>query len=237
MIYGEFAKFFNRYASRYDYSMWFDYLKQVSGISDFNAKKVLELGCGTGEILTKFASEGAEVYGIEQSDEMLSYADEKFFSKNLSAVLLKCDMSDFFSEKKFDFIFSMGDSVNYLNRAEIKKMMKNTAAMLSDGACFAFDIIGPKAEGKTRLTEEIYAEGSHAVLRREFSADMLITYAEIYEDGKIISEIHRQYLHSTEYLAGLASDCGFGRFESWGIFTFEDESENDEKLQCRLAEN
>ena len=234
MIYGKFAKFFDRYASRYDYSMWFEYLKQVSGISDFSAKKILEFGCGTGEILTRFASEGAEVYGIDQSDEMLSYADEKFFSKNLSAVLLKCDMSEFFSEKKFDFIFSMGDSVNYLNKSQTEKLLRNTSEMMSDYACFAFDIISPEAEGRIKLTEEIYAQGARVSLKREFSEDMLITYAEIHEGGKSASEIHRQYLYSTEYLSGLASECGFSRFDSWGIFTFEAESGSDEKLQCRL---
>jgi ubiquinone/menaquinone biosynthesis C-methylase UbiE len=45
---------------------------------DLQGKKVLDLGCGTGRLISEMLIDGGEVTGVDVSDEMLKIAREKF---------------------------------------------------------------------------------------------------------------------------------------------------------------
>ena len=234
IIYESFAGFFDEYSSRYDYSFWLDYLKKISGIDNLKSKNILELGCGTGEILTRFAKAGANVCGVDVSGEMLSYADEKFFSAGLNGLLLKSEMSEFSTKKEFDFIFSMGDSVNYLDEHQLRKLFINIHSMLSDGASFTFDLINFDIIGQIDTYEEVTLDDALLIFRREVTDHTLFTTVEIQTGEKTFSELHKQYFYTSEQLFKLADECGYSCFDEWGIFTFNKKNETDEKVQYRV---
>ncbi len=52
------------------------YLKNVAG------KKILEIGCGNGELSVWFAKNGAEVYGVDISDESIKIAERRSAENN-----------------------------------------------------------------------------------------------------------------------------------------------------------
>jgi len=65
-------------------------------------ERILDLGCGSGQLTFKISELAKEVIGIDKSQEMIAYAKSKF--KNLEFQV--ADATNFIFLKKFDAIFS-----------------------------------------------------------------------------------------------------------------------------------
>lgn len=104
--------------------------------SNANAKKVLELGCGTGSIL-KHLQGNYDVSGLDLSSKMLSIARKKVPRAKLCCQ----DMVDFQIGEQFDAILCVFDSINHVRRfSEWKRVFAQVRQHLSPGGCFIFDI-------------------------------------------------------------------------------------------------
>jgi len=101
-----------------------------------NAHSVLEIACGTGELM-KHLSRHYEVAGLDKSSVMVAMAHHKF----RHIMLYQLDMVDFKLKDKFDAIICMNDSINHLLKfSDWKKLFANVAKHLKDGGIFVFDI-------------------------------------------------------------------------------------------------
>ena len=78
-------------------------LKQILG--DIKGKKVLDVGCGTGSLSYYIAQEGANLIGIDLSENLIEYCEEQ--SKNLGLSIefrvMNAQIPDF-EENSFDII-------------------------------------------------------------------------------------------------------------------------------------
>lgn len=107
-------------------------------IKKYNAdvRSVLELGCGTGNNLLTF-DKNIKLTGVDISGEMLKIAKRKvptcrFYRK---------DIRDFNSDKKFDLVICLYDTLNHiLLFSEWKKLFARVHRFLNDGGLFIFDI-------------------------------------------------------------------------------------------------
>jgi len=100
------------------------------------AKNILELGCGTGSVLMHLADD-YEVYGLDQSNQMLSMARKKV----PQAQLFRQDMVAFNLPEKFDVICCVFDSINHVLRfTDWKRLFGKVHQHLSDRGVFIFDI-------------------------------------------------------------------------------------------------
>lgn len=133
-----------------NYDTFFKFYDQVMGdreksskdILDFiheyfpDAKKVLELACGTGSVL-KFLAKRYEIHGLDLSKGMLKVAYEKV----PGAKLYHENMVDFTLDEKFDVILCVFDSINHiLDFEDWKKLFTNVRDHLSPNGIFIFDI-------------------------------------------------------------------------------------------------
>jgi cyclopropane fatty-acyl-phospholipid synthase-like methyltransferase len=101
-----------------------------------NARKVLELGCGTGSILKRLQG-SYEVSGLDLSSKMLSIARKKVPNAKLS----QQDMVDFKIDERFDAVVCVFDSINHVRRfSDWKRVFARVHQHLSPGGCFIFDI-------------------------------------------------------------------------------------------------
>lgn len=111
-------------------------VSELLRVSKPNARKVLELGCGTGSIL-KGLQDSYEVSGLDLSRKMLSIARKKVPHAKLS----RQDMVDFKIDERFDAVFCVYDSINHVRRfSDWKKVFARVHHHLSPGGCFIFDI-------------------------------------------------------------------------------------------------
>jgi SAM-dependent methyltransferase len=106
-------------------------------VSKYNplASSVLDLGCGTGNILFLFKN-CDEIYGIDKNKNMLDIAKAKIGKGKF----FKEDICDFLFSKKFDVILCIYDTINHiLNFEGWKKVFIKSRMHLNDGGIFIFD--------------------------------------------------------------------------------------------------
>ena len=90
-------------------SRTFRWVTSTTPMNDLKLKKVLDAGCGTGEISCSLALNSREVVGIDMSTSSLKKAKnlaEKFKLKNVE--FRQDDLLNLGLDEKFDHIFSIG---------------------------------------------------------------------------------------------------------------------------------
>jgi SAM-dependent methyltransferase len=85
------------------------YLPKILDFSAYRGKTLLEIGCGAGIDLARFAREGAHVTGVDLSSTAIQLARQNFDHKGLTAKL--CVMNGEaldFGENSFDMVYAHG---------------------------------------------------------------------------------------------------------------------------------
>jgi SAM-dependent methyltransferase len=90
----------------------FEKLHHLPRLIDFDAyrgKKVLDVGCGAGTDLARFARGGAIVTGVDLSSSAIALAKQNFGQQGLAADLREADGERLpFDDNAFDFVFAHG---------------------------------------------------------------------------------------------------------------------------------
>ena len=90
----------------------FEKLHHLPRLIDFDAyrgKKVLDVGCGAGTDLMRFARGGAIVTGVDLSSSAIALARQNFAQQGLAADLREADGEHLpFADGEFDFVFAHG---------------------------------------------------------------------------------------------------------------------------------
>lgn len=113
-----------------------EYLQELIRKANPRAKRILELGCGTGSVLKHLAA-NYDVWGLDLSKKMLSLAKRKVPQARLSHQ----EMVRFSLPGHFDVIFCVFDSINHvLDFRGWKQLFANVSQHLTEKGVFIFDI-------------------------------------------------------------------------------------------------
>ncbi|MBI2870616.1 MAG: class I SAM-dependent methyltransferase [Candidatus Omnitrophica bacterium] len=86
-----------------------DYLMRVAGFDRYAGKRVLEVGCGIGIDLVRFARGGARVTGVDLSERAVELAGKNFSYQGLAAQLEVMDGEALkYADSSFDFVYAHG---------------------------------------------------------------------------------------------------------------------------------
>ncbi len=124
------------------------YEKVMKFIKKYNpkSKSVLELGVGNGNVLKHF-SKRFDIHGLDIDKKSLELSKKKIPHGNLFVA----SMHNFKVKKKFDIIFSVYDSLNFLtNFDQWKKTFSNVDKHLEEKGLFIFDFYSPKMLEKAK---------------------------------------------------------------------------------------
>ncbi|MEH7236095.1 class I SAM-dependent DNA methyltransferase [Bacillus sp. JJ1562] len=142
MSYGEFAYIYDELMRDVDYEQWISFVKKK--ITQFNKTRelrVLDIGCGTGEIAIRLAQAGFEVVGVDLSEDMLAVANHKAMEAGVKVEFYQQNMVEISGFDPFDVILIFCDSLNYLyTEEEVQKTFKNAYQLLKEDGLFLFDI-------------------------------------------------------------------------------------------------
>lgn len=104
------------------------------------ARKILDLGCGTGSHALIFAQRGYEVTGIDVSDVMIRRARKKARETNLRADFLVQDMRAIKLTEKFDCVICLFGGFGYLlTYADLMKLFFDLIHCLKEHGLFIFE--------------------------------------------------------------------------------------------------
>ncbi|MBP7585103.1 MAG: class I SAM-dependent methyltransferase [Spirochaetes bacterium] len=121
-----------------DYERWYRYIRSLIFRYMKDPHYILEIGCGTGRFGAKFSRDDFHVFGMDRSPEMLKVAKARA-RKNFR--IFCGDARRFAVARKFDFIFSVHDTLNYLTEhADLLAAFRSAGAALHDEGVFMFDL-------------------------------------------------------------------------------------------------
>jgi len=136
--YDEFAWFYNRYWNEEFHTLAFPILERIWLPRVPPKAHVLDLCCGAGYLARLLTDRGFCVTGIDLSEEMIRYAR----INAPEAHFLVGDAVSLPLPGTFDAAVSTFDSLNHvLEPRDLKAVFRNTAAALTPGAHFAFDML------------------------------------------------------------------------------------------------
>lgn len=127
--------------------------------SNRKVRSVLDIACGTCSHLLKLAKKGYIVGGLDISTEMLEYARKRFDQNNFKARLLKSNMRKFKTDKYYDSVICMGDSLAYLlEDEEYYSHLDSVAKSLEKGGLYIVDLDNPEYWFGEDSSQELYNE-------------------------------------------------------------------------------
>jgi len=98
--------------------------------------RALDLGCGTGTNLRALRALGHSCTGVDQSHNFIDFAR----AKGDDIEYVECRAANFESTERFDLIFSVFVTLNYLERRELRPLFEKVRAWLAPNGRFVVDI-------------------------------------------------------------------------------------------------
>ena len=131
-------KEYNWMAKGYDafmtiFPIWKKWIKQV--IPHIKGVKILEVSFGTGYLMTRYASNNYEIYGIDYNDKMLEITENKIKKLNITAKLSEGNVEKLpFPDDTFDTVINTMAFTGYPDgdkaMIELKRVLKHGGKLL-----------------------------------------------------------------------------------------------------------
>ena len=233
--YGDFAEAYDALTFNVPYDEIAEYYNGIL-CSLTKGKRLLDMGCGTGNLTVRMAELGFDVIGQDASSEMLTIASAKS-----SKIRWICqNMADTELAAPADAIISTLDSVNHLESAEeMERCFRAAANNLNKGGVFAFDVntIFKHREILGSNTFVYDVDGVYCVWQNEFdpqdngvNIELDLFFED--DDGAYVRgyESFREAAVSEEELRCMLERSGFQIVEIWEYLTHSIPDDRSEKL-------
>lgn len=215
------AEIYDHMMKEVNYPGWARYLTQLmkaAGLGSRRSKtkgeKLCEFGCGTGNICLVLSRLGFEVTGVDSSGEMLRVAKEKVARRGANLRLVLNNMVTYSGEERFDRAVCVYDSMNYISPQEaVGQFFRTVFDSLRPGGVFVFDA---SLESNSLNDASLFVQrGRHKGIyyHRKSHYDpkerIHTTYVRLKKDGKVVEEIHREYVYDLHIIRKLFTRAGF----------------------------
>lgn len=143
-VFGNYSRYYDLLYRDKDYAAEAEFIAGLIEQHAPSAKRVLELGCGTGKHAALLAEKGYEMHGVDRSPTMLEAAHAR---KHTMAVDIafrlefsEGDVRNCKAGSDFDVVMSLFHVVSYqTTNDDLLAMFRNAHAHLRDGGTFIFD--------------------------------------------------------------------------------------------------
>lgn len=144
--YSVLAEIYDEVMSDVDYETWTDYIDEIILKHNPESIDVLELACGTGTMALSL--EELDCYNITATDlssRMIRVAREKGEKVNSNVRFLPMDFLNIDLDQKFDVVFMVFDSINYLHDPrDIIDLHHQVRQILKPDGIFVYDFTTPR---------------------------------------------------------------------------------------------
>jgi SAM-dependent methyltransferase len=218
MIYHSIAAVYDQLMTHVDYQDWVMGLEHQWQQLAAVPCKVLDAGCGTGNLLVPLARRGYRLIGIDNSPEMLTICQDRLYEENLSAFLIEMDIEGIQLPEPVDAVICLCDTLNYLTDEEaLKQSLENIYRVLQFGGSFIFDLRTPHYYADVLANHQWIQkeEGLYLFWENDFSQNPLmnmeLTFFIEEKNGlfrKYVEE-HQQKCYPMEKVIDLLEKSGF----------------------------
>lgn len=243
--YGRFAEVYDRLMADMPYEEWTAFAEEAwRRYGGGKLERVVDLGCGTGNISLPLAAQGYEVTGIDLSETMLAIAQNKTVAHpplkgNVQWVCQ--DMRRWSVPDSVDAVVSFCDCLNYITeQKEVMQVLQATYDQLRPGGMFLFDVLSVRQFEEYANTQPFaYDEEDIAYIwfsdfdegRKEIEHQLTLFVRQ--ENGGLferVDEAHVQRAYDITWLAQCLRDAGFNQVETFADFTWEQPSADAQRI-------
>jgi len=205
--------------------MQLQYVKSRTGA--LRAKRLLDIGCATGELAFQLATEGANVTGIDLNEDLLDQAIRKRGGASnpefQSGDML--ELENDFKAEQFDAVLCFGNTLVHLETKEmVAQMLNGVSQVLKPGGNFLLQILNYDYILDEQVSELPLIETGNIRFLRQYLFDKnspkIRFYTELYlkkENQTVVNETTLLALKSNELL-DLLRNAGFQDIELFSNF-------------------
>ena len=148
--YSVLAEIYDTVMKDVDYEAWTDYIDEIIMMHHHEARDVLELACGTGTMALSMEELGYyNITATDLSPEMIEKAKKKADEADSDVQFQTLDFLNIDLDKKFDAVFMVFDSLNYLHsNSDIATLHEQVHHILNPGGIFIYDFTTPRNSKK-----------------------------------------------------------------------------------------
>lgn len=241
MNYKHFSLLYDQLMDEAPYEQWMEFLTTQVNNYYPEAKKVLDLACGTGQMTIRLFEKGFDVVGVDLSEEMLSIAYQKATEKGYYIPFFCQNMTELTGLPSFDIVIIFCDSLNYLQtEQEVANTFSSVFQCLNRGGLLLFDVHSPYK------MENVYAGATYAYNddhisyiwnsyagEHPLSVEHELTFFVFDEQSQKYDrydELHRQRTYPKGQYEKWLKAAGFQILSITGDFTNEPVSETTERI-------
>ncbi|MEJ2105092.1 MAG: methyltransferase domain-containing protein [Ignavibacteriaceae bacterium] len=229
--YEKLAEVYDGLMKNVDYFNWSSYILDIAETRIKSDASVLELAAGNCKMADLISRKYNNYICTDISYSMLNYYSRNGLSK------VCCDMSFLPFKKKFDFIFSAFDSINYiLKKKNLIRLFSEVYSVLSDKGVFTFDVSLESNSLKfieVKTSEDFY-NGFLFIRKSQYKERNRIHYNNFrisHGSGFKAKEVHKQKIYDLDTYFKLSEDAGFYTEYCYSCFTFNDANPSTERAQ------
>lgn len=138
-MYKNFSKLYDKFMEFSDYGAWEKQVEELIIQGNPDGKRLLDIGCGTGELLLRMAK-NYQCDGMDLSEEMLKIAQKKL--KHRDVKLFLGDMVEFDTGFRYDIMVSLFDTVNHMvSQEELISHFQSVENSLNSNGVYIFDVV------------------------------------------------------------------------------------------------
>ena len=249
--YSKLADIYDAVMEDVDYELWADYIDAIMLEHHPNPVDILELACGTGSVaLFLDELECYNVVGTDKSSQMIQKAREKNKAMRCKVDFEVMDFLNLQLNQTFDAVFSVFDSINYLqNSDEVLTFLNETLSVLKPGGLLIFDFTTPKNSIQAieyLNNEEGYTEDNYRYFRKSsYDAENQLhentfRIEKLADDQESVvqefSEVHRQRIYTLQQMLDIIDQTAYNIRAKYSGFNFEEADDHSLRitmvLQC-----
>ncbi|SHJ39680.1 Methyltransferase domain-containing protein [Tangfeifania diversioriginum] len=198
-------------------------LEQIPG------KKVLDIGCATGELSYRLAKEGAKVTGIDLNPDLIAQAkSSRIYSDLHFQVGNMLELTNDFQSEWFDAVLCFGNTLVHLTSPGfIQNMMEEVKNVLKPGGKFLLQILNYDYILNENVTELPLIETENIRFIRNYIFEennplvKFQTELVLKKEGKTVHNETSLLALRSEELKGLFEETGFKNLELFSNFSKE----------------
>lgn len=237
MTYQLMARLYDQFMTAAPYDKWVELTEKIISSYQLQNPRIVDLGCGTGEITVKLKSKGFEITGVDASTDMLTIAEQKASDNHQRVQWIHQDLRELQGLSNFDLAISYCDVINYItSKSDIQIVFNNIAELLGDNGLFVFDVhslvhVEENLVGKTFA--DVTDEGAYIWFCYEGEEE-----GEMYHDLTFFSsnggsyqrfdETHHEQTFPISVYEELLKKCGFEILDICGDFILENDFSEEE---------
>lgn len=201
-----------------------NFVKKKSG--ELNGKQILDIGCATGELAFRLATNGSKVVGIDLNEDLLLQA--KANKKHPNLTVQKGNMLELendFAAARFDSILCFGNTLVHLQSEKlVQQMLSGVYALLKPGGQFLLQILNYDYIVNERVSALPLIETPSIKFIRNYKFNNTIdllgfqTNLEIKAEGKKVSNETPLLALKSKNLKLLLQSSGFTNIQLYANF-------------------